>query len=83
MLGIFERLFNRSGASSRAQANQRLQVVLAQDRCAASADMLQIIGNDVARVVRKHLEISGEPRIHMLRQGRQTVIDINITVKAR
>lgn len=83
MLGIFDRLFNRSSSSSRTQANQRLQVVLAKDRCAASPDMLQIISHDVARVVRKHLEITGEPQIHLLRQGRQTVIDINIIVKAR
>ena len=82
-MGIFDRLFNRSSTSSRAQANQRLQVVLARDRCAASADMLQAISNDVARVVRQHLDITGEPQIHPSRQGRQTVIDINITVKAR
>jgi cell division topological specificity factor MinE len=82
-VGIFDRLFNRSSTSSRAQANQRLQVVLARDRCAASADMLQAISNDVARVVRQHLDITGEPQIRLSRQGRQTVIDINITVKAR
>lgn len=83
MLGIFDKLFNRSSSTSRAQANQRLQVVLAKDRCAASTETLQVIGHDVARVVRKHLEITGEPQIRLLRQGRQTVIDINITVKAR
>ncbi len=83
MIGIFDRLFNRSSSSSRAQANQRLQVVLAKDRCAASTETLHMISQDVARVVRKHLEISGEPQIRLLRQGRQTVIDINITVKAR
>jgi len=82
-VGIFDRLFNRSSTSSRAQANQRLQVVLARDRCAASAAMLQAISNDVARVVRQHLDITGEPQIRLSRQGRQTVIDINITVKAR
>jgi len=37
----------------------------------------------VARVVRQHLDITGEPQIRLSRQGRQTVIDINITVKAR
>jgi len=82
-LGIFNKLFNRSSASSRNQANQRLQVVLAKDRCAANTETLQLISQDVARVVRKHLDIAGEPQIHLLRQGRHTVIDINIIVKAR
>lgn len=83
MLAIFDRFFNRSRSCSSTQANQRLQVVLAQDRIATSADKLEIIRNDVARTVRKHLEISGEPQIRLLRQGRQTIIDINIIVKAR
>ncbi|MGI6434520.1 MAG: cell division topological specificity factor MinE [Syntrophomonadaceae bacterium] len=83
MLAIFDRLFNRSRSCSRAQANQRLQVVLAQDRIATSTDKLEIIRNDVAQTVRRHLEISGEPQIRLLRQGRHTIIDINITVKAR
>lgn len=83
MLAIFDRLFNRSRSCSRTQANQRLQVVLAQDRIATSADKLEIIRNDVAQTVRRHLDILGEPQIRLLRQGRQTIIDINITVKAR
>lgn len=83
MFAIFDRLFNRSRSRSGLQANQRLRVVLAQDRTATSADKLEIIRNDVAQTISRHLDILGEPQIYLQRQGRQTVIDINITVKAR
>ncbi len=83
MLAIFDRLFNRSRSRSRQDANQRLHVVLAQDRIATTQHQLEIIGNDVAHTVRRHLDILGEPQIRLLHQGRHTIIDINITVKAR
>lgn len=83
MLAILERLFAGNSKSSRVQANQRLKTVLAQDRAGASAEMLESLKLDVTRVIAKHVEVCGQPRISLASDGRRTIIDINIHVKGR
>lgn len=83
MLDLLKRLYSRESNSSRAQANDRLRLVLTHDRLGASSQLLEVLKEEIIQVIRRHVEIDGNPEVTIVNEGRQSALDINIPIKGR
>lgn len=83
MLDLLKRLYSRESNSSRTQANDRLRLVLTHDRLGASSQLLEILKEEIIQVIRRHVEIDGNPEVTIVNEGRQSALDINIPIKGR
>lgn len=83
MLDFLKRIFSDSKTSSRAQANDRLRVVLTHDRVGASAELMDTLQEEIIALIAKHVEIDGVPEVHFITEGRNTALDISIPLKGR
>lgn len=83
MLDFLKKIFSDSKTSSRAQANDRLRVVLTHDRVGASAELMDTLQEEIIALIAKHVEIDGAPEVHFITEGRNTALDISIPLKGR
>lgn len=83
MLNIFKAILNVDQNSSRKHANDRLRVVLAHDRAGTSSLVMDTIKEEIIQVIARHMEITGNPEVNVIREGRNSAIDISIPVKGR
>ena len=83
MIDIIKRLFEKDKESSRDAANSRLRVVLTNDRLSVSPELMETLKEEILAVIAKHIEISGNPEVNIITEGRQTAVDISIPVKGR
>lgn len=83
MLTFIKNVFSHDKNSSRRQANDRLRVVLAHDRAGTSAELMDTIKEEIIQVIAKHIEITGNPEVNFIREGRHSALDISIPIKGR
>lgn len=83
MLDLLKRLYYREPSSSRNQANDRLRLVLTHDRLGASSELLEVLKEEIIQVIRRHVDIDGNPEVTIVNEGRQSALDINIPIKGR
>lgn len=83
MLDLLKRIYSKETNSSREQANNRLRLVLTQDRTGHSAELMEILKEEIIAVIKRHVEIDGTPEVTLISHGRQTALDINIPLKGR
>ena len=81
MLDFLKRIF--ADSSSRKQANDRLRVVLTHDRAGTSSRLMETLKEEILEVISRHVEIEGRPEVKIIREGRHSVLDINIPLKGR
>lgn len=83
MIDFLKKIYSRENNSSRAQANERLRIVLAHDRAGTSTQLIEILKEEIMQVITKHVEIDGTPEVTIVHEGRQSALDINIPLKGR
>ena len=84
MSSFFKRLFGlESGPPSRNTANDRLRVVLSHDRLDASSELLETIREEIMDVICRHVDLDGQPEIHLVTAARHSSLDISIPVKRK
>lgn len=83
MLELLKKLYNRENNSSRAQANERLRLVLTHDRTNTSAQLMETLKEEIIQVIARHVEIDGRPEVNIVTEGRHSALDINIPLKGR
>ncbi len=83
MLTFIKNVFSHDKNSSRRQANDRLRVVLAHDRAGTSTELMDTIKEEIIQVIAKHIEITGNPEVNFIREGRHSALDISIPIKGR
>lgn len=83
MLTFIKNVFSQDKNSSRRQANDRLRVVLAHDRAGTSTELMDTIKEEIIQVIAKHIEITGNPEVNFIREGRHSALDISIPIKGR
>ncbi len=83
MLDLLKKLYTRESSSSRAQANNRLRLVLTHDRIGASNELMEVLKEEIIEVINKHVDVDGTPEVTFINQGRQSALDINIPLKGR
>ena len=81
MLDFFRKLFGAEEVASRRQANDRLRVVLTNDRLGYSAELMDTLREEIIAVIAKHMEIEGSPEVKIISEGRHTALDISISLK--
>lgn len=83
MIDFLKKIYSRENNSSRAQANERLRIVLAHDRTGTSTHLIEVLKEEIIQVIAKHVEIDGTPEVTIVHEGRQSALDINIPLKGR
>ncbi|MGE5371214.1 MAG: cell division topological specificity factor MinE [Solirubrobacterales bacterium] len=69
--------------TSSSRANERLRLVLTHDRIGTSGGLMEKLREEIIEVIKRHVEIDGDPEININAEGRKSVLDINIPLKGR
>lgn len=80
-IGLFNKLFGKK--SSRDKANNRLRLVLINDRLNSNPDKMKEVQDDILTVIVKHFDIIGNPEVTISPSGRGSILDINIPLKGK
>ena len=84
MIDLLKKLFKEDPSSkSRSAANDRLRIVLTNDRLNLSQEVLDTIREEIIQVIAKHIEIDGTPEVSIITEGRQSAVDISIPLKSK
>ena len=73
LLDLFYRLFGKENNTSKDIASERLRLVLVQDRYCVSADILDILKEDMLGVIKKYLDIDAEGLCVQIENDNRTV----------
>jgi cell division topological specificity factor len=80
---IWKKIFEKDTQSSRNTANDRLRVVLSNDRLSISPEIMETLKEEILTVIARHIDIFGAPEVNIIHEGRQTAVDISIPIKGR
>lgn len=83
MLDFLKRVFSGDDNSSKGQANNRLRLVLTHDRLGTSAQLMEVMKEEIIEVIARHVEIEGIPEVKIISEGRHAALDISIPLKGR
>ena len=84
MIDLLKKLFkDDSDSKSRSAANDRLRIVLTNDRLNLSQDVLDSIREEIIQVIVNHIDIAGVPEVTIITEGRQSAVDISIPLKSK
>ena len=84
MLDILKKLFKDDTENrSRNAANDRLRIVLTNDRLNLSQETLDAIREEIIQVIANHIDIAGTPEVNIITEGRQSAVDISIPLKTK
>ncbi len=84
MIDLLKKLFkDDSESKSRSAANDRLRIVLTNDRLNLSQDVLDSIREEIIQVIANHIDIAGVPEVTIITEGRQSAVDISIPLKPK
>jgi len=82
MLDLLKKLFAQE-TGSRQKANDRLRVVLTNDRLGTSPQLMETLKEEIIAVIARHVDIDGTPQVTFIAEGRHTALDISIPLKGR
>lgn len=83
MLDFLKKVFSSDNNSSKGQANNRLRLVLTHDRLGTSAQLMEVMKEEIIEVIARHVEIEGVPEVKIINEGRHAALDISIPLKGR
>ncbi len=69
---LLERIFSKTGATSRDQVKQRLKLVLAHDRSDLNPQMLEKMRREILEVVSRYVELDAEGLAFSLESDQRT-----------
>lgn len=69
---LLERIFSKTGATSRDQVKQRLKLVLAHDRSDLNPQMLENMRREILEVVSRYVELDAEGLAFSLESDQRT-----------
>ncbi|MBW4551722.1 MAG: cell division topological specificity factor MinE [Aphanocapsa sp. GSE-SYN-MK-11-07L] len=69
---LLERIFSKTGATSRDQVKQRLKLVLAHDRSDLNPQMLENMRREILEVVLRYVELDAEGLAFSLESDQRT-----------
>lgn len=82
MLEFLARLFGRETTGSKEIAKERLRLVLVHDRASVSPQLLQMLKNDLIKVISRYMEIDTENlEIHLDQTNETVALVASIPVK--
>ncbi len=81
---LFKDLFKSDTENrSRNAANDRLRIVLTNDRLNLSQETLDAIREEIIEVIARHTDIAGTPEVNIITEGRKSAVDISIPLKSK
>lgn len=81
MMIKFLDFFKQTKKNTACIAKERLQIIVAQQRCTQKADFLPALQREILEVIKKYVHVSEEDvRIELERSGDCSVLELNITL---
>lgn len=82
LLDVLSRLFSKDSVASKDVAKERLRLVLVHDRTTISPEYLNLIKEDLLKVIREYLEIDEEAlQVNLANEDSAFALVANIPVK--
>lgn len=82
LLDVLSRIFSKDNMSSKDVAKERLRLVLVHDRSTISPEYLNLLKEDLLKVIREYLEIDEEAlQVNLANEDASFALVANIPVK--
>lgn len=82
LLDILNKIFTKESMSSKDIAKERLRLVIVHDRASVSADFINLLKEDLIKVIRKYLDIDEEQLVVNLENEEDSIALVaNIPVR--
>ncbi|MGI6434330.1 MAG: cell division topological specificity factor MinE [Syntrophomonadaceae bacterium] len=82
MLDVLSRIFSKDNVSSKDVAKERLRLVLVHDRSTITPEYLNLLKEDLLKVIREYLEIDEEAlQVNLANEDSSFALVANIPVK--
>ncbi|MDU2066035.1 MAG: cell division topological specificity factor MinE [Sporomusaceae bacterium] len=83
MLNLLQKMFGPSKASSKDIAKERLRLVLVHDRASVSPEVLELLKEDMIRVISKYMDINeAEMEVNFTQESSSVALIANIPVNS-
>mgnify|MGYP000934988734 CR=1 FL=1 len=82
LLDVLSRIFSKDNVASKEVAKERLRLVLVHDRSSISPEYLNLLKEDLLKVIREYLEIDEEAlQVNLANEDSSFALVANIPVK--